>query len=525
MSRGLAIVRARVWSEGATLDGADTLLVAGGRIAAIGAASTLGAPGAGWEVLDARGGTVTPGCCDAHLHLLAWARSRDELDLSGCGSASACAEAVARRAREDAARAGPLVGRGWDANDWPDRPHRRILDAVCPRRPVILHAKDFHAVWVNGAALAAAGVGADTPDPPGGRFERDSDGAPSGVAREHAVRPFHALAAARDAREDDASVARAVAALHARGVTAVHDFEGPDALARLGALAAADRLRLRVLAHLAHAGLDAALALGLRSGFGGPWLRLGGVKLFADGTLGSRTAAMLAPYDGTAETGMDLLPPEALAADVRRALEGGLAVAVHAIGDRAVRNVVDAFAAAGGALRTPALPSRIEHLQIVAPGDLGRIASLGIAASMQPAHCTSDIPLAERWWGSRRERSYPWREVLSLGIPLAFGSDAPVEPPDVAAGLHAATTRQRADGSPAGGWTPAQRITLDQALTCYTATPAQLAGARPGAGTLRLGADADVVVWNADLHALPPERLHAARPAATVVGGEVVWAG
>uniref|UniRef100_A0A832MIP5 Amidohydrolase n=1 Tax=Eiseniibacteriota bacterium TaxID=2212470 RepID=A0A832MIP5_UNCEI len=522
MSRSLIVRNARVWTGGAPVPGADCVRVERGRIAAVGAWSALPPRRPGVEVLDARGATVTPGLCDAHLHLLAWARSLDELDLHGASSAAACAAEVAARARaRPAARA--IVGRGWDPHDWPDRPHRALLDAACPDRPVVLHAHDFHAVWVNGAALAAAGVGARPEDPPGGRFERDADGAPDGVVREHAVRPFQALADALRDADDGPALEAAVARLHAAGVTAVHDFEGRDAFALLAARAVRRGARLRVLAQLPHAALDAALALGLASGVGDRWLRVGAVKLFADGTLGSRTAAMLEPYDGAGGTGMDLLPPEVLAADVRRALEGGLAVAVHAIGDRAVRHVVDAFESAGAALARPALPSRVEHVQIAHPADLARLARLGLVASMQPSHCASDLPLAERYWGSRRARCYPWRAVLDLGAALVFGSDAPVEPPDPAAGLHAAVTRQRRDGTPAGGWVPEQRVSLDAALAAYTEAPARAAGWWPRVGALRLGADADLVVWNRDLHALPPERLHAARPVATVIAGEVVW--
>jgi predicted amidohydrolase YtcJ len=291
----------------------------------------------------------------------------------------------------------------------------------------------------------------------------------------------------------------------------------------LRAMCAGSGPRVRVLMHLPHAGLDTALAEGVTSGSGDAMFRIGAVKLFADGTLGSRTAALLEPYDGTADCGMELIPPADLRRDVARALAGGLAVAIHAIGDRACRSALDAFEAAGAALRRPALPSRIEHLQLVDDRDLPRLERLGVAASVQPTHLTSDIELVERWWSGRRARAYPYRTLADSGALVAFGSDAPVEPPDPAGSIHAAVTRQRPNGHPAGGFVPAQRMTLDAALACSTAAPARLAGLAHELGNLAPGSHADLVVWNLDFLAMPPERLAEARPSATVLAGRVAF--
>lgn len=513
---GLLIVNARPWS-GAPLAGADAIAVRGGRVLAVGAEPEVAAAaGPDAERVDARGATVTPGLVDAHLHLLAWARSLEEVALDDAASAAAVAERVARAA---ARGPGVVVGRGWAPHAWPDRPHRALLDRAAPGRVVLLHSRDFHAMWVSGAALAAAGITRDTPDPPGGVIERDAAGEPTGVLREHAVRGAAALD--RDRPLGEETLTRAIRRLHAAGITAVHDFEGPEALQRLSLRARDGGPRVRVLMHLAHAHLDQALALGLASGIGDDSFRIGAVKLFADGTLGSRTAAMLEPYEGGG-SGLDLMSAEELSATVARALGGGLAVAIHAIGDRATRRALDAFEAAGAALRRPRLPSRIEHLQLVADGDVARLVRLGVAASMQPQHAISDLDLAERAWGARCARAYAWRTFRDAGAMPAFGSDAPVEPPDPAAGLRAAVTRARSDGTPPGGWHPAQRLSLDEALTCYTSVPARLAGDDPARGTLRPGAPAELVVWNADLHALDPMDLGSAAPALTMLDGEVV---
>jgi len=518
----LLVLHTRPWSDGAAVPGADAIAISGGTIVAVGRGADLEAlAGPRTRRVDAAGATTTPGLTDAHVHLVQWARALEELSLVGTASR---AEALERLAGHLAAHPGDgvVVGRGWDANGWSEAPDRASLDRVAGDRVVLLHSRDFHSLWVSSPALARAGITRASADPEGGRIERDAAGEPTGVLREHAVRPFAALEARAGDAADLERVRRAVRRLHAYGITAVHDFEGPDAQRLLRALTREAGARVRVLMHLAHAGLEPALSLGLASGTGDDWFRLGAVKLFADGTLGSRTAALLEPYDGTQTTGLDLIAPRELAALVARAFGGGLSVAVHAIGDRACRAALDAFEAAGTATATLAVPPRIEHAQLVDPADLTRFGRLGVAASMQPIHCTSDFELAERYWKTRVASSYPWRALLDRGALLAFGSDAPVEIPSVAAGLHAAVTRQRADGSPPGGFVPAQRVTLDAALTAYTSAPARLAGSWPRLGRLAPGATADLVVWSGDLHRLPPDAIRDAFPRLTVIEGDIV---
>ena len=518
----LLIVDARPWSDGAPLPDADAVAVGAGRVLAVGRAAEL-APLAGPATrrLDARGATVTPALADAHIHLVAWARSRAELALFDCASR---AQALARVAAHLAAHPGtePVVGRGWDGNLWSEPPGRAALDAVTGTRPVLLHSRDFHTLWVNSAALARAGISRATPDPEGGRLERDAANEPTGLIREHAVRRFASLAAAPAPEVDRALLRDAIAALHAQGITAVHDFEGVEEHRLLRAMTLGEGAGLRVLMHVPHAALDHALGVGLASGTGDDRFRVGALKLFADGTLGSQTAAMLEPYEGSRERGMELIAPAELARLVARAVAGGLAVAIHAIGDRAVRSALDAIAAAP-ALGTLALPQRIEHVQLLDPADRPRFAALGVVASMQPSHATSDMDIAARHWGARAERSYPWRSLLAAHARLVFGSDAPVEPPESATGLCSAVTRQRADGTPAQGFAPAERIDLDQALTAYTESAARVSGCWPRLGRIAPGAVADLAVWDTDLHRLAPLALTTARVAATVMEGAVVF--
>jgi len=517
----LVVTRARLWSAEGLPVGADAIGVREGRFAAIGSGPELEAlagPATRW--IDAEGATVTPGICDAHVHLLGWAHAFAELDLHGTRGAG---EVLDRVRAHLAAHPGDgvVVGHGWNDDGWAEPPGRAI-DAVTGGRAVLLHAHDHHSLWANGAALRAAGVEPATPDPDGGRIERDPAGRPTGLLRENAVRLVAGLEQTASREPTGAALARAVRRLHALGITAVQDFENAEAFRALRAMTRGAGPRVRVLMHLTHGGLDAALATGLESGIGDDWFRIGHVKLFADGTLGSRTADLLAPWDGTEDTGMALIPADELRRLVARAFAGGLSVAVHAIGDRACRSALDAFERAGGGAAAP-LPPRIEHVQLLDPADRPRFARLGVAASVQPVHCLTDIDQAERGWGSRCDRAYPWRTLLDAGALVAFGSDAPIEPPDVGPALAAAVTRTRADGTPPGGWTPGERIGLGEALAAFTAGPARLAGAWPRLGSLAEGARADVVVWDRDLHAATPAGLRDAAARVTILDGEVVY--
>jgi predicted amidohydrolase YtcJ len=359
------------------------------------------------------------------------------------------------------------VGRGWDESAWEEAPVRAALDALAPMRPVVLHRHDFHALWVNSAALLAAGVTRATPDPDGGRFERDAAGELTGIVREHAVRAFHALEDRAGPEPSDTLLDEAAAALHAEGVTTVHDFQRnePDAR-RTAALAA--RHRLRVLQHVGPEQVRDAAANGRRGGEGDAWFRWGSLKLFADGTLGSRTAALLAPYDDAPGTGMVLLSRSELAAEIARASAAGFSVTIHAIGDAAVRHALDAIEQHHAALARLPLPPRIEHAQLVDPADVARFASLGVAASMQPQHFTTDAPVARRAWGARCRNAYPWRSLLESGASRRSAGRAG-RTAARATRSPSAVARLTADGQPPRrGGDP-----LDQALTAYTSGAAR----------------------------------------------------
>ena len=498
------------------------LLLRRGRIIDAGDADTLRARAPGAALLDLGSATITPGLTDAHAHLLEWALSMHAADLSEARSPEAAADQLAAGSYAE----GEWVRGGrWNPHLWDRAPHRSILDAVLPANPVALTSHDMHSLWCNTAALEAAGIGAGTADPEGGRIERDDDGVATGLLLENATRlVLDRLPAPTDAQMRTA-VLEAQRALHRLGVTGVHSMEmGPGfhSLRVFEALNSAGELKLRILQHLPHAVFEAALTLGLRSGFGGGLLRVGALKLFLDGALGSRTAWLRAPYEGTADRGMQVLDRAEFARLVKRAADAGIATSVHAIGDAAVDLAIDVLSDAS--LPRTALPNRIEHVQLCAPERMADIARAGIICSMQPAHLITDWEPALRHWGADRScGAYAFRSLLDLGAILAFGSDVPVEPVDPRLGFLAATARTGPDAQPAGGWFPHERLTMDQTLRAYTQGPALAAGIGGRVGDLRVGAEADLAAWDTDPLEAAGNELLELNCVATLVGGDVVW--
>ncbi|MCC6174805.1 MAG: amidohydrolase [Chloroflexi bacterium] len=526
----LVMLNGRVYTQDATQPYAEAVGIVGNRIVAVGMADeAIDAAGPGAERLDVGGRAVLPGFVDAHVHLLGFSHDRERIRLDHASSI----EDVTRRVAERAARTPPdawVLGRGWDHNVWPDRrlPTRHALDAVTGGRPASLLSRDVHAIWANSRALAMAGIGPDTPDPPGGRIVREPDGTPTGVLLESAAEAVRALADRPDARTSAAALRSGQDALARVGVTTVCNFEGAEALRALELLEEAGELRLRVFAGLTRADLPGAVTLGLRTGLGGDRLRIGLLKVFADGALGSGTAAMLAPYsDGPADDrGIATLECDELVELLRTARDAGIGVAVHAIGDAAVRLILDAVEAVRSEPSTlPGRPQilRIEHAQAIDPADIPRFTRLGVVASMQPIHAISDMHLADRRWGARCRTAYAWRSVLDAGALLAFGTDCPVEPPDPFFGVHAAVTRQRPDGDPPDGWYPEQRLTVAQAIHAYTIGSAAAMGLASEVGVLGVGRLADAIVLTDDPYRVDSPKLRDLGVWATVMDGRIVY--
>lgn len=502
-----------------TMDGSargDALWWQDGRVRQVGdAAAVARLVPPGTLTFDLPGAIVTPGFVDGHTHFAMWALGRRRVQLAG---ARTRAEALARVGAAAPVQ-GWVLGQGWDSNGWGDAPERTVLDDV-HRGPVYLDSLDVHAAWVNSAALAAAGITRATPDPFGGRIVRDGSGEPTGLLLERAVELM--LPALPVPPEDllDAALLDGQREAHRLGLTGIHNVEGEEVLTAFRRLETRAALRLRVLFHPPVAALAGMLARGDRSGSGTAWVRLGGVKLFLDGSLGSRTAWMLEPYAGSRDRGMPITAEPEAAEAMRAAAAGGIAVTAHAIGDAAVRRALDLMSQ----LPRTAVPHRIEHFQCVHPDDLDRAAAAGLVASMQPAHLLTDIPLVDRHWGTRGAGAYAFRTLRQRGTALVFGSDAPVASLDPRDGLYAALERRTDDGGPAGAWRPEERLGFEDAVRAYTLAPARASGSVIAGGRLAPGQPADLVAWSFDPAAErgSGEAVRAGRAVLTVVAGEVV---
>jgi predicted amidohydrolase YtcJ len=444
-------------------------------------------------------GRAWPGLVDAHIHLEGLAERYLVVELGGARSRHAALERVKRWAaaqRKD----GWVVGGGWYNDAWSDPafPTRRDLDSATGGRPVYLRRKDGHSAWASSAALGLAGIDRSTPDPPGGCIDRDEKGEPTGILRETAMQLVANLVPVAGDSELDAAMSRAVDALCALGLTAVHSMDNARGFGSLQRLHARGRLPLRVTYNLPLADLAHAERIGVRSGWGDGMLRIWGVKAFLDGSLGSRTAEML-DGSGTAR----LLQPE-LEDMIARCARAELNVCLHAIGDRAVRRALDALAPRRGAWKV--WRPRIEHAQCVNPRDMPRFARYGVIASMQPVHAVADRELADGNWPRVTQNAYAWGALARAGAQLVFGSDAPVETADPLAGIDAATDwRKRA------GWHPGLSITRAAAVRAYTSSAAYAVGMEKEVGSLRAGKQCDMTVVDDQ------------GVAATVVAGRVTW--
>ena len=480
------------------------------------------------------GAFVFPGWADAHLHLLGLGKSLEAADLRGASSAG---DAAARMGKAAAALPGGAwaEGRGWDQNLWPGAafPDARDLDRALPERPAAARRVDGHALWVNSAALAAAGISAATPNPDGGRILRRSDGSPSGVLVDNAMALVVKVVPPASAADSERWLLLGAAACARAGLTEIQDASGygAEGIAVLESLAARNALPIRVYATVSPEpeSLAAALAKGKRIGAGPDFLTVRAVKAYADGALGSRGAALLADYsDEPGNRGLSVTPPERLDAVALTARENGWQLWVHAIGDRANRVALDAFAkAASGRPDAPAGADRprIEHAQVIAAEDFARFARLGVIASIQPTHATSDMGWAQSRLGpSRMDGTYAWRTLVDAGVRLAGGSDAPVESERPLLGFYAAVTREDLSGNPPGGWRPAQRLSRREALALFTDGAAFAAFEERSRGRVAAGFDADLTVFGRDPMAVPEREIPSIPIALTLVGGRVAHA-
>jgi predicted amidohydrolase YtcJ len=469
-------------------------------------------------------GTILPGLTDAHAHLYGLGVALDNVDLVDTKSFDEVVERAAQRSRTIDSSSEWIMGRGWDQNDWAVKefPTAAALDRAIPHIPVWLVRVDGHAAIANTATMRAARISRATPDPPGGRIVRDEKGEPTGVFIDTAMDLVEAAQPPVTFEQRKRRVAAAAHRIAENGLTEIHDAGiDSETIRAVQELIAENRFPIRVYAML---GDNEQL---LRDWFArGPLtsdrLTIRSVKLYADGALGSRGAALLAPYsDDPGNSGLMIGTPEHMTDVSRRARSAGFQVNTHAIGDRGVRNVLDAYEKAGV---TASDRFRVEHYQVAAPEDFARLARSGVIASMQPTHGTSDMYWAEARLGPERVKgAYAWRTVLSAGGRLALGSDFPVEAVNPWFGIYAAVSRQDQKGWPDGGWYPAQALTLREAIRGFTLDAAFAAFEEKTRGTIEVGKLADFTVVEGNPFEMPAADLYKVRTTYTIVGGEIVY--
>lgn len=517
---------------------AAAMLTRAGRVVALGSRRQVERwKRSGARTVDARDALISPGLIDSHTHLLYWAlNERLVVDLRDVRAPRELAIAFrSRRGARPGDHAAWLVGARLSAQVFGGRfPTAAELDAVVADQPLYIRSRDGHTVCLNSAGVRAAGITRRSVAPAGGRVEMDERGLPTGVLFERATDlapdPIQAIALRADAASRalvNEALDKACARLRGLGFVGVHTMDGPESLRALQRRVANPpdaRGRIRVTHAIPLAGLEQAERLGLVAGLGNEWLRLGAVKIFADGALGSRTALMFDSYPGTDDDyGQAVVAGAALIEAVTRAAAAGWPVWIHAIGDRAVSDALDAIAAARR-IEAARLPHRIEHAQCVRWRDIGRMARLGVIASMQPCHLPGDIAAADAAWPRARRNAYPFRAMLDRGVALAFGSDMPIEAPDLWRGLWGAAARSPwGAADPAAGWFPGQRLTVREALDAYTRGAALSVGDRDR-GVLRPGAWADVTIWPSDPRGCRPQQMAGLAPRGSAVGGyDVGW--
>lgn len=509
----------------------EALALAGGRITAIGPRAEVGRlAGPATEEFDLAGGCALPGLADAHVHILGYARTLELLPAGDAGSLAALGAMVAQAAAT-APDDGWIVGHGWDHERWPEErmPDRRDLDAAAGGRPVYLGRTCGHVAGVSSAALARAGISRETPDPPGGVIDRDAGGEPTGVLRETALALVGRLVPRPGPQDRARLLARALCECLALGITQVQtDDVGiagglEAALGLFRSVAGPGGVPVRVTLMLPIDHFAAARREGVGTGWGDEWLRVGHVKVFVDGSLGGRTAALRAPYaDAPATSGVLVQQPHELRAICSEVHAAGSQLGIHAIGDRAAHLAIDAVAAATAARPRADARHRLIHCQVTGDDTLAAIRDAGLVADIQPGFLASDAPwVTARIGPERAATSYAWGRILGLGIPACGGSDAPIDPLDPMRAIASAVTRA---GAPPELARPSERLSVAQALGLYTHGAATATFEEGVRGALAPGMAGDVTVLDRDPFRVAPDELAGLRCRATVVAGRTAYA-
>ncbi|RMH71048.1 MAG: amidohydrolase [Gemmatimonadetes bacterium] len=536
MAKNKLFINANVYTMDNHQPRAEAIATTGNKIFAVGSnTEILGCGLPQREIINCQGQTLIPGLIDAHSHFLQYGELFFQVDLTQTTDFHQALDQI-RAAVENASPGEWITGYGWNKNVWQlgRFPTAADLDAFSPENPILLHGKEGHSIWVNSKAMEIAGVDRHTPDP-NNEIMKDTAGNPTGILFEDSRRRIDTLIPSSTPELQEKAIKRAIQESHKLGLVGTQDMSTAKMFSPFPVLQdiyhreGGRGLGFRFWCSITLDMLDAVIDARIRSGFGNEYLRLGGLKQLTDGALGSQTAYMETPYPGTESCGILAIPRDTLKANLKKAAENGICGVVHAIGDRCNREVLEVFeeitreTAHSHNRQNRYFRNRIEHMQCIDPQLLPRVQQLGLISSVQPIHLPGDIATAEQYWPDKLEKTYIFKQIQTAGIPLALGSDVPVETCDPLLGIHAAVTRQRRDGTPEGGWLPAERLQVEDAVRGYTLGAAYASGEEAIKGSLTAGKLADMVLLSQDIFTIEPAGILQTEVTMTVFDGEIVY--
>ena len=503
----------------------DCMAVDNGRIIEIGPKSKLlHLKKHGFKAINLKGKTVLPGFIDSHLHLLTSGFNLFNIDLEGVDSLDKAVAKIAKAVK----KVSPgqwILGRGWNKNIWGDRlPNKNILDKICPDNPIRLFSKDGHTLWVNSMALQICGISSSISDTDSGSIQRDANGEPTGILFENAVNLITDKIPEASANFKLKAIKKASDYFNRLGITGVGDCDwDAHRLSLFSTAREKGDLNLRVYMMLAPDDINSAAQLGLKTGFGGDYLTIGSLKLYADGALGSQTAYMHQPYENQPNNiGIPTITDDELEMYFEKTHLNGISLAIHAIGDRANTEILAFFGKKYAVSKKLGLRHRIEHAQLLRKQDITKFKKYNVAAAVQPIHVISDRDMSEKNWGKRSKFAYPFRSLIDSGARIGFGSDCPIEDPNPFIGIYSAVARKR-PGDSRDSWHGEQNLTVKEAVRAYTIGSADICGWNGQLGVLAPGAKADFVVISDDIFKIAIDKIPQLQILATVVDGRIVY--
>ncbi|MCJ7578307.1 MAG: amidohydrolase [candidate division Zixibacteria bacterium] len=531
--KDLMLLNGEIYTMNPKQPRASAVAVRDSKIIAVGKTSDVENLGKrNFKVINLQGETVVPGFIDCHTHFFSFALSLNQANLDQISSF----EQILSEIKTVAKNLKPkewLLGRGWDKNILKKGGSftKEVLDKICPNNPVALRSKDHHLLWVNSLALKLAEIDKYTEDPPGGEIDCDPISLePTGILKENACELVWKKISSPSPEQCERLLKEAMKKANSFGLTGIHNFEEQKAVFLFQKFLNDNELSLRVCFWISKEDLDSAISLGLRSGFGEENIRFGGVKLYSDGALGSQTALMFEPYENSEDNfGIEVTSQEELTDWVKKASQSGISVAIHAIGDKGVHQALNAIKHCGGR-HTKTLRQRIEHIQLLHPQDLKRFSKLGVIASVQPYHATSDRDIADKYWGKRTGFRYPYKSLLNHQTKLVFGSDLPIETMDPLKIIYAAVSRKkegerrtvRLRSLSLRAWYPQECLSLPEAVFAYTQGASFASYEEKIKGSVEIGKLADMVVLSKDIFEVNPEEILDTKVESTILGGKIV---